>query len=340
MNYIVSFCTPVFNSSVTTYQYVKKVLSNPNPGFQLVISDNASEDDLLDRLKTIKDTRLKIVAHKERVSAERNWYQALEAGDGEYLYFVIGRDKLNPRKIDELIQILLIAKEQNISLLKDGPCGKRADEHKRMVVFSGAEAIKRFLGVEHPTGLIYRRSAYRNIRNRRKYYDMADTYPENWIQRDLLKNSCAAKISANVYCGKTNVNLKKVKSRYKQGEQVPFWYPQKRVESNIRILNMVEYSHQFHFTKREYDDLFCYRCNKAMDYVSYHWRSCLQNRDHAGHYGHEVRKVGKAEMICNIIKAYNTIIRYYGSEISFTRKIRIHMICMKKIVGIVIGFKA
>ena len=121
MNYIVSFCTPVFNSSAATYQYVKKMLSNPNPGFQLVISDDASEDDVLDRLKTIQDTRLKIVAHKERVGAERNWHQALDAGDGEYLYFVIARDKLNPRKIDELIQILSEAKEQNISLLKDGP---------------------------------------------------------------------------------------------------------------------------------------------------------------------------------------------------------------------------
>lgn len=334
MNYKVSFCIPVYNKSDITYQLVTKMLNNPNQEFQIVISDNASTDDTVERLKKIKDSRLKLVVNEANVGAKLNWYHALEQGDGDFLYFVIGRDKLNPHKIDTLIETLKMAEKKGIKLLKDGPCGKLPDETGKLVVFEQAEAVKRFLDVEHPSGLIYERNAYRKLKNRKKYYQHSQTYPENWIKRDLISKYPAAKIAANVYYGKANVNLKKIKSGY-EDTQIPFYYPQKRTEHNIYILDMVEYSGLFDLSIQEYEEFFIYKYKKLLMYVAYHWASCMQNAVHAGHYSHEIRVVPKTEMIANVLKTYKTVNRHFASKISMQRKVHLFVETFKRIVAII-----
>ena len=201
-------------------------------------------------------------------------------------------------------------------------------------IYSGIEAVIRFLDIEHPTGLIYERQAYHKLMNRKKYYQFSDTYPENWIKRDLLSCYKAAKISANVYYGKTSISLGKVKSGY-EDTQIPFYYPSKRTEQHIHILDMVEYSNRFKFSSKEYDRFFLYKCDKVFSYVSWHWKSCMQNPIHAGHYSHEIREVTKGEMLGNIIKAYKTVDRYYASKIGLYRRIRVFIVAMKKMEDII-----
>lgn len=336
MEYKVSFCIPVYNKSDATYQLVTGLLSNPNKEFQVVICDNASSDDTVERLGRIRDSRLKVVVNPKNIGAKGNWYRALEEGDGQFLYFVIGRDQLNPKKIEDLIDVLRDAERKGVKLLKDGPCGKQADEKGRLQIFCGIEAVKRFLDIEHPTGLIYERNAYRSLNCRKKYYQYSDTYPENWIKRDLIAQyNKAAKISANVYFGKSSISLKKIKSGY-EDTQIPFYYPQKRTEQHIHILDMVEYSRKFNLSKKEYDEFFVNKCERMFSYVSWHWRSCMQNPVHAGHYAHEIRLVSQREMIGNVLKAYKTVNRYYKCEMNFLRKIKVWYVVVKKIQDIIV----
>lgn len=334
MEYIVSFCIAVYNKADATYNLVQSLLSNQNPRFQVVISDNASTDDTVERLLSIEDSRLKVVVNPTNLGPEKNWGKALENGDGRFLYFIIGRDVINPKRIGILIDLLEQADALGVKLLRDGPCGRLADETESFQVFTGVEAIKRFMRIEHPSGLIYHREAYKRIKNRQAYYNLKDVYPELRIQRDLLLNAPAAKISAYVYYGKAIPTLRSVKSVY-QKDKLPFYCPAKRVAQHIKLMNMIIEKMDSIFSRRELDEIIADIYKRMMFFVTLHWKDIMNSAEHAGHYKHELRIVSKAEQCLNVIKASNTVNRYFGYRFGIIRRLKLIGITAKTLCTIV-----
>ncbi len=319
MSYRVSFCIPVYNQADSVCRVVKELLKIPNKDFQIVVSDNASTDGTIEKLMDISDSRLKIVVNKENVGAKRNWCCALEAGDGDYLYLVMGRDNLNPSRVDFLIRTLEIAKKGGIKLLEDCSflCGSK------MRVYTGLDAAKEFLKIGHPTGLIFERQAYHEIKKRKKYFMLPVTYPELWIKRDLLlRHNSAAYIPGRVYDGTHNIDLAKVKSTY-EDTNIPHYHPAKVVEVYTYVLNMAD---KFDFTEKEYNDFFISTYEQIMWRVSAYWKERMESPKWAGHYSYEVRHVKKKELLWNILRAYKTINAYFSSRMNNELKIRLFLL--------------
>ena len=195
MGYQVSFCIPEHNECELVLELVQSLLSNPDPNFQVVVSDNMTDNaDPSEVYRDIHDERFRLYQTETALSRQENYLRALEYGEGEYLYMVLGRDWLDSGKIGGLLSLLRTARENRIDLLMD---------RKAVVSFRpyyGIEAINQFINSEHPTGLIISRASLLACQRRREYFIPGNTYPETFIKRDILaEGGAAAKISSGVY---------------------------------------------------------------------------------------------------------------------------------------------
>lgn len=303
MKYELSFCIPEYNNADAAYKLVTQLLANKDERFQVVVMDNASTDDTFERLQTIKDSRLKLCRNQTNLGAKPNWCRALEYGDGEWLYLVMGRDRLNAGNIGKLIEILDYCREKNIGCIADRKLPNR------MRIFELYDSVKYFLKFgEHPTGAIFKREAFRSIDHRKRYFELAFAYPEIYIKREILCSGyVGAIVNSNVYTGKVNIDKTKVVSHFEENKNVLYWYPQRHTEQFIHVLKMTEYDHKFCFDYSEYDVLFLNNWKNLMYNVSINWKRNNEGEEWTAHYGKECRTVRKKEMLRNILSAYKTV---------------------------------
>lgn len=329
MDYKVSFCIPVYNQADVIYKLVKNVLEKSDESFQIVILDDGSEDNIAERMKDITDERLKLVlaAH---LGAKPSWYRALENGDGEYLYLVMGRDKLNPTRIAGLIQSLAWAKEKGISVLRDDYLRPYRKYYK------GIEAAKEFLSLQHPTGFIIEREAWRGVENREKYFQLAIVHPQTRVIRDCLKKNCkTAYLNNLVYNGEQNYDLASVRAQFDPNKKF-YFSPERVTEDYIKVLTMAD---EFDFSQKECDDFFIAKYEAMLKRVSYSFRNKMRDEVSAAHRGYKVRNVSRAEMIRNMIRSHNTVKRYYGERLSKYRYLEMKRALTNQIKNVILGFE-
>lgn len=339
MGYLVSFCIPTYNNAEGIYKTVTELLKNKNENFQVVVVDNASQDNTVERMSGIDDLRLKFLANSENQGAKLNWYKVLEAGDGEWLYLVMGRDMLDCENLDRFLKLLNHV-NSNVGFLLD----RNKDQFPKFYssfgsVYEGINAVTQFIDMMHPTGSIFRRAVYREIKNRKNYFLKEHPYPENYIKRDILVKYCGACIDGKLYRGKYNINFKRKRSQFEGGASVPYYYPQKRLEQFLCDVNMVENSGKFDFSTREYETYFLKRWTSLLDIISVKWKDSLESALFTGHYGIAQRHVSKFEMIDNMIKAYISVLKYYKSrnKLDARKKIKMWTLVQKYIVDILFG---
>lgn len=81
---------PTYNRSACVVQTVQRLLHNSDMGFELIVSDNASEDDTIQRLGELSDGRLRTVRQSENLGACANFSFLLDQAKGDY--FILHQD--------------------------------------------------------------------------------------------------------------------------------------------------------------------------------------------------------------------------------------------------------
>ena len=173
---------------------MKSILASDSANFEVIVSDDASSDDCENRLSKIQDSRFRYYRNEKNLGAHKNWEHALSLGLGDYLYLIMGRDRIRGNNIDRLTELLKYARENNITLLQDG-----YSNEDRMKIYDGIDAMIFFLTIIHPTGTIFDRKLFNAIPNRTRYFEIADMYPENYVRRDMMLQGRGASIMSWVY---------------------------------------------------------------------------------------------------------------------------------------------
>ena len=101
-----SICIPTYNSAKQIYQKANELLACDCLDFQLVISDNHSPDDTIERLSSIQDPRLKLVSLPENKGSTYNILHAFNQADGKYALICMDKDRLLPQQIATIVNIL------------------------------------------------------------------------------------------------------------------------------------------------------------------------------------------------------------------------------------------
>lgn len=99
----ISIIIPVYNSSKTIQKCIDSLLNQTYPYFKLIIINDGSTDDTLEKLKRFKDTRIKIISQNNKgVSVARN--VGLDNADSKYVAFVDSDDYVGKNYLNNLIK--------------------------------------------------------------------------------------------------------------------------------------------------------------------------------------------------------------------------------------------
>ena len=302
MKYQLSFCIPEHNECNLVLELVQSLLSNPDPNFQVIVSDNMTDNaDPSEVYRDIQDTRFRLYRNEEALCRQENYLRALEWGEGAYLYFVTGRDWLDSGKIGRLLSLLRLARENHVDLLIDR---KSAESYRP---YHGVDALNRFIYPEHPTGLIISRDALLANQKREEYFIPGRTYPEMFIKRDILAaGGTAAMISSGVFA---NIPTRTSLGRRLSGAD-PFndmtkmenmyFSPGQKLLLFREETAMVLDDPQFHLIKAERAAFFEQKYLELLQGAVFENKISVQSEEYMMHYGMRRTYVPMADMFKNL----------------------------------------
>lgn len=296
-----SFCVPIYNNAQAAYELAQDLLKAKETNFEVIVSDDASLDNSQQLLSQIQDPRFKYFRNKKKLGALKNWEHSLELGRGEWLYLVMGRDVMRGCKIPTLIKFLNEANLNNITLFYDT---YEEDYVNKTKIYSGFEAVTNFIGCYHPTGTIFNAKLFNEIPNRHRYFEISDTYPENYVKRDLLLKGNGAFIYTGINTTGRYIDMAKVKSNFGIGTNGNVYYsPKRRFIQCCEWIDMVD-ELSGTFTSKQLDRNFRKFFYWLLLAVSIVWHNLCKSYVHQAHYGQQVRHVGISEMLGNIKDAH------------------------------------
>ena len=91
-----SIILPVKNGGAYARECISSILSQTVPGFELLILDNSSKDDLQDWIKQLNDSRIKLYPVASDLSIEQNWKRILSVPRNEFMTIIGHDDLLHP----------------------------------------------------------------------------------------------------------------------------------------------------------------------------------------------------------------------------------------------------
>lgn len=101
---ILSICIPTYNRGEFAYAAAKHLLDNwGGDEIEVVISDNNSQDNTQQLIKSIKDCRLKYYRNDENLGAAFNTHLTFLRATGEYAYLTSDEDDLDVNEIPYLL---------------------------------------------------------------------------------------------------------------------------------------------------------------------------------------------------------------------------------------------
>ena len=160
MKRILSVCIASYNKSETTSGLVRSILTCKNPDLEVVVVDNASTDDTVERLMTISDVRLKIKKQDNNIGAAPNILASILEGEGTFCLYTNDRDIIYPEKLDKFINYL----KCNPSI-GGGHCVRNVLKFDTDdIKYQGINALLNLnFRDEHPTGYFFRKEILKKI---------------------------------------------------------------------------------------------------------------------------------------------------------------------------------
>ena len=310
---VVSFCIPVYNNAQAAETIVKELLSSDDSRFEVVVSDDVSQENVEELLSVIHDPRFRYYRNEKNLGAHKNWEHSLELGRGEWLYLIMARDKMHGDKISGLIEILQHARENGITYIKDG--------YVKSGTYSGIDAMIKFVIRIHPTGDIYDAELFSNIPERMKYFEMFDMFPENYIRHNLLLKGKGTFIMSGLHfwVEPKLVDFHSVISGVDKKKNVfdCYFAPRRTTIQNLENLALVDADSSV-FSCEELDRYFRANFSHALHCVSILWQGKCADSSWMSHYSHETRRAGVREISGNIMTAYRTVKSYLQEHGTYT----------------------
>ena len=235
----------------------------------------------------------------------------------QWLYLVMSRDRIHGENIGHLIEILQDAHKDNITYFADG-----YTENQPACVYSGIDAMMRFVQRCHPTGAIFNSKVFRTIPDKVSYFETSDAYPENYLRRDMLLHGSGASIMSNVYhWGDFLIDFTRVKSTFDVNKDTSniFFSPKRQTKQYRELIDMIDELDEV-FSVQERDKFFSQKIYALLRGVSIGYREACVYEQNCKHYGFEPRHVPVLEMVQNIFRAYRHVKAHLREKGTYTRR--------------------
>lgn len=89
---IVSICIPTYNRAMCLQECLSQTLAAQGAGIEVIVSDNASEDDTRKIVSSFNDPRIKYCRNEENIGFVKNFFRALSYAEGKWVLFLSDED--------------------------------------------------------------------------------------------------------------------------------------------------------------------------------------------------------------------------------------------------------
>jgi glycosyltransferase involved in cell wall biosynthesis len=180
----VSICIPTYNGARWIEEAVRSALAQTAGHFELLVVDDASTDDTLDRVRGFEDRRIRIEVNERNLGLVGNWNRCVGLARGEFVKFLFQDDLLLPHCLERMLAVaqahagvgMVFCRRE---ILLENPEDPRAQAWKRQygelhtqferleTLNSGRELFEQYLRkglrmnfVGEPTAVMVRRSCF------------------------------------------------------------------------------------------------------------------------------------------------------------------------------------
>ena len=137
----VSACMAAYNGGSFVEAQLRSILSQLKPEDEVVVVDDGSADDTVDRVMRVGDARVRVLKHEKNAGVVATFEDALRAATGEILFLCDDDDLWAPTKVRRFLELFDSRPEVGIVLSRV----RMIDEHDRPVAASRINRHGRFL---------------------------------------------------------------------------------------------------------------------------------------------------------------------------------------------------
>lgn len=127
----ISVIIPTYNRSNRISRAIRSVLAQTFKDFEIIIVDDASNDNTEEIVKAFNDARIKYIRHQKNCGAAASRNTGIKMAKGDFIAFLDDDDEWIPEKLEKQIKIF----QENESILGVVYCGYvRIDEETQKII--------------------------------------------------------------------------------------------------------------------------------------------------------------------------------------------------------------
>jgi glycosyltransferase involved in cell wall biosynthesis len=114
---LISVCIPAYNNESFINQTIDCILNQTYQNWELIISDDCSNDKTVEIIKTYKDPRIRLIERKQNLGLVGNWNSLIPELKGEYTKLLCGDDLIERTCLEKQISVFLTQSNSHIALV-------------------------------------------------------------------------------------------------------------------------------------------------------------------------------------------------------------------------------
>lgn len=166
---------PTYNQGKFIKEAIQSVLNQTFADFELIISDDASEDDTEEIVRHIKDARVKYFRNKNNIGICQNFNRLIKLSKGEYIKFLCADDVLRPNLLERFTEVMDGSSKiglcfcRNEWIDENGKFIKYYGKYPTNLIIKSKEAFRHFLfegnGSAPHSAVMVRRNCFSELGN-------------------------------------------------------------------------------------------------------------------------------------------------------------------------------
>lgn len=171
----ISVIVPAYNAAKYIEKCIFSIINSSKNDIEIIVVEDGSTDDTLEKLKSIVDPRLKIIQSGIRGGVSKARNVGLKIAIGKYITFVDSDDWIAPEMLEKLYDTaekydaditicnhfeIYPGKKKNAGNVGESIIfqGSRIDQYIEMFMLKGNEQFKPYFPIGQPWGILFRTS--------------------------------------------------------------------------------------------------------------------------------------------------------------------------------------
>lgn len=185
---ILSICIPTYNRGKILSENLRKYLANSNEDFEIVVVDNASNDNSYLYLERIKDERFNLYQNDSNIGSFSNGLKALSLAKGKYIMQLMDKDYIKTQNLSKIINFL---KKIDVSAGFFIPNLLNDDLNPNFIKSTNKKIVKCCFCGNHPSGIFFNKNDidFQTAKKELEIYDdEIKAYTSDFILTSLATN--------------------------------------------------------------------------------------------------------------------------------------------------------